>query len=441
MHMNRLNKDDDTPPMTAVSTSVFQALREDSCALTAPLSAEDCQVQSMPDTSPAKWHLAHTTWFFETFVLERFEPNFKPFDAQFRVLFNSYYNAVGDKHPRPERGLLTRPSLERVMAYRQQVDERMSMLLHTQSSLAALQWIVTLGLHHEQQHQELILTDIKHALASNPLLPAYQTQWPLTRVSAQAPQWVTHEGGVHTIGHAGDAFAFDNETPAHHSYLHPYQLSSQLVTHGQWRDFIADGGYTRPELWLSLGWDWVQATQAQAPLYWRNLGGSESAADWHTFTLQGLVRIDEHTPICHINYVEADAYCRWIGARLPTEMEWEHAARGLPTQERIKGNLREANHRQALHPMPLAHTFTGHEQQLFGDVWEWTSSSYAPYPGYQPWSGAAGEYNGKFMCNQYVLRGGSCVTPASHIRASYRNFFPPLAQWQFSGLRLARDAQ
>lgn len=429
----------------AALATQLQAVRSASEALAAPLSAEDCQVQSMPDVSPTKWHLAHVTWFFETFILERYERDFTPFDASFRVLFNSYYHAVGDKHPRPQRGLLTRPALAQVMAYRCNVSERMQALLARADlqSDAELAWLAMLGLQHEQQHQELMLTDIKHVLSCHPQPAAYHGRWPLAPVRPQPLQWVAFDGGLVEIGHAGDGFAFDNETPRHRVWLAPFALASRLVTHGEWAAFIADGGYARPELWLSLGWDWVQAAGAQAPLYWRN-GGSPAQPDWHTYTLHGLVRIDAHTPVCHINYFEADAFARWAGARLPTEAEWEHAAGRQPPARLLRqGNLRsdagEQALRDALHPMPVGGPFDGAPQQLFGDVWEWTSSAYAPYPGYRPWPGQAGEYNGKFMCNQYVLRGGSCVTPRSHMRASYRNFFPPEAQWQFSGLRLARD--
>lgn len=391
----------------------------------------------MPDASPAKWHLAHLTWFFETFILERFEPGFKPFDAGFRVLFNSYYNGVGDKYPRPKRGLISRPTLEEVMAYRTQVDERMLAVLTRHPDQAELIKLVTLGLHHEQQHQELLLTDIKHALSFNPSRPGYARQWPLAGISPQPLRWMAFESGLGEHGfdasRDGD-FAFDNETPRHKVYVAPFEIGSRLVTNGEMMAFIEDGGYRRPELWLSMGWDWVQATHATMPLYWQ---ARADGGGYQNFTLQGLVQVDAHTPVCHLSYFEADAYARWAGARLPTEFEWEFAARSLPTQQVAQGNFVEA---AAYHPIPLQQQHPGNPAQMFGDVWEWTQSSYNAYPGYKPWEGLVGEYNGKFMCNQFVLRGGSCATPLSHMRASYRNFFPPDAQWQFSGLRLARDA-
>ncbi len=426
----------------------FQSVRSATETLARPLSAEDCQLQSMPDASPVKWHLAHTTWFFETFILERFERNFTPHDAAFRVLFNSYYNVVGDKHPRAQRGLVSRPTLAQVIAYRHAVDARITKLLERDVPEPMLR-LMEIGLHHEQQHQELILTDIKHALFCNPAMPEYAHGWPLSRVSPQAMQWLPYAGGLVDIGHADEGFSFDNETPRHAVFLRPYALASRLVTHGEWEQFIADGGYTRPELWLSMGWDWVQANQVRAPLYWFNTA-SDSAPLWRTFTLRGAMNVDAHTPICHINYFEADAYARWAGARLPTEAEWEHVAENISCDVSAKDKLVELNGKlielkgnfaedRIFHPLATHTPFTGQPQQMMGDVWEWTSSPYVPYPGYQPWAGEVGEYNGKFMCNQYVLRGGSCATPASHIRTSYRNFFPPQAQWQFSGLRLARD--
>lgn len=413
-------------------SSRFAHIRAQTGALTAPLSPEDCQLQSMPDASPAKWHLAHLTWFFETFILERLEPEFKPFDAGFRVLFNSYYNGVGDKYPRAKRGLISRPTLEEVMAYRAQVDERMLAVLDRHPDDAELAKLVTLGLHHEQQHQELLLTDIKHALSFNPARPAYARQWPLAGISPQPLRWIGFEGGLlaHGFdpGRDGD-FAFDNETPRHKAYIAPFEIGSRLVSNGEMMAFIEDGGYRRPELWLSMGWDWVQATVAAMPLYWQ----ARADGGYQNFTLQGLVQVDAHTPVCHLSYFEADAYARWAGARLPTEFEWELAARSAAVQ----GNFVDT---AAYHPIPQRQQHPDGPAQMFGDVWEWTQSNYNPYPGYTPWEGVVGEYNGKFMCNQFVLRGGSCATPLSHIRASYRNFFPPEAQWQFSGLRLARDA-
>ena len=405
----------------------YDAVRRASVALAAPLTPEDCALQSMPDASPVKWHLAHTTWFFETFVLEPHAPRYAPFDTQFRVLFNSYYNAVGEKHPRPERGLISRPDLARVLAYRAAVDAAMHELF-ARPLAPALAALIDLGLHHEQQHQELILTDVKHLFSANPLKPAYRPRWPLNTVSPQPMTWLSYQGGLHDFGHRGEGFAFDNEGPVHRAFVAPFELASRPVTHGEFAAFVADGGYRRPELWLSLGWDTVVARGWRAPLYWIE----RDAGRFSTFTLHGMADIDPHTPVTHVSYFEADAYARWAGARLPTEYEWELVARDAP----IEGNFAESG---AMHPLPLSGPpQSGVPAQLFGDVWEWTSSSYAPYPGYRPAAGAIGEYNGKFMCGQYVLRGGSCATPANHVRATYRNFFPPDARWQFSGIRLAR---
>jgi ergothioneine biosynthesis protein EgtB len=412
-------------------------VRAQSLRLVDPLSPEDCQVQSMPDASPAKWHLAHTTWFFETFVLERWEAGaFAPFDPAFRVLFNSYYQGVGAQHPRPQRGLLTRPDLATVRAYRAAVDERMQRMLAAHPQDAEGHALVTLGLNHEQQHQELLLTDIKHLLSCHPQQPAYARRRPLIAVQPTPLRWHAHEGGRTAIGHdpaLDGRFGFDNEGPRHHAQLEPFEIASRPVSHGDWLAFIEDGGYRRPECWLSMGWDWVRAGQREAPLYWLRDG---PAAPWQTFTLQGVVPIDPHTPITHVSFFEADAYARWAGARLPSEFEWEAAARRWSPS--TAGTHDAA--RGAYHPLPSTADDSHAPLQLFGDVWEWTASPYLAYPRYRPAAGAVGEYNGKFMCNQWVLRGGSCVTPAGHVRASYRNFFPPEAQWQFSGLRLARDA-
>ena len=424
----------------------FQQIRRQTEALIQPLSAEDCQLQSMPDASPAKWHLAHLTWFFETFVLERFEPGFKPFNPSFRVLFNSYYNGVGDRYPRAQRGLISRPSLDEVLSYRAQVDERVLKVMAAtkKSGQRELAQLLALGLQHEQQHQELLLTDIKHALSFNPQHPAYARRWPLAGIHPQPVRWHCYGGGL--VSHGFDAardgeFAFDNETPRHCVYVAPFELASRLVTNGEMTAFMADGGYQRPELWLSMGWDWVMSAQTRQtgqpgqtplPLYWQGQAG-----DYQNFTLQGLVELDPNTPVCHLSYFEADAFARWAGARLPSEFEWELAARALPAAAVQSGNFVENS---AYHPLPQQEADHGVPAQLLGDLWEWTQSSYNPYPGYKPWEGLVGEYNGKFMCNQFVLRGGSCATPRSHLRASYRNFFPPDAQWQFSGLRLARDA-
>ncbi len=416
----------------------YAQVRAQTVALAAPLSEADCQVQSMADASPTKWHLAHITWFFETFVLERFEPDFKPHHPAYRVLFNSYYQGVGDMHPRPQRGLITRPSLAEVLAYRKAIDDRVLSLLQgdVQPALAQL---LELGLQHEQQHQELLLTDLLHLFSCNPLAPVYRPQWPLAAVQPVALDWVAQQGGLVDIGHAGGpgtGFSFDNETPRHTSFLQPYALANRLTTHGEWADFVADGGYREPRWWLAAGWDWVQAQRIEAPLYWRRDG-----AGWQVFTLHGLVPLSRHTPVVHVSLYEADAYARWAGAqqglalRLPTEAEWEHAAAPIAEAGIAAGNFVES---QALHPVPLARAQPG-LLQMFGDVWEWTRSSYLPYPGFRAWEGAVGEYNGKFMVNQTVLRGGSCATPRSHIRASYRNFFPADSRWQFNGLRLAQD--
>ncbi len=425
----------------------YRQIRAQTEALAWPLSEEDCQAQSMPDASPVKWHLAHVTWFFETFVLEAFEQNFKPYDPAFRVLFNSYYHAVGERHPRPQRGLLTRPALAEVKRWRSSVDEHMQAMLQSNDS-PALAELVNLGLHHEQQHQELLLTDVKHLLSLNPLQPAYAAAWPLASVAPVAAAWLGFDGGLVNIGHAGaaDGFAFDNETPRHAHHLRPYALMNRLVTHGEWLAFVADRGYQDSRWWLAAGWDWVQQQRIEAPLYWQREPsgqGGDLNQGWTCFTPHGRVPLDAHTPITHISHFEADAYARWRaasefgfrGARLPTEHEWEAAVAADAATHISRGNFAES---RALHPMPVARAHGGLLQAL-GDVWQWTSSAYNAYPGYQPWAGAVGEYNGKFMVNQYVLRGGSCATPQSHIRATYRNFFPADARWQFSGVRLARD--
>jgi len=414
-------------PSTAQLLQLFNQTRQRTLKLAQPLSAEDCALQSMPDASPVKWHLAHTSWFFETFILEA-RPGYRAFDPAYRVLFNSYYVGVGDRHPRPERGLISRPALADILRYRAHVDAAMAEAISAGLDEATAQLLI-LGVNHEEQHQELILTDVKHLLWKNPLRPAYQTQWPLTAIEPGPASWHAFEKGLHEIGHAGDGFAFDNESPRHCEYSQAFELRSHPVTHGDFLGFIADGGYQRPELWLSAGWDCVMQNGLQAPHYWEKHDDT-----WHTFTLHGMVPVDANTPICHVSYFEADAFARWAGARLPTEAEWEIAASRSP----ITGNFLESD---ALHPLaqreqPAAPGLA----QIFGDVWEWTQSDYHPYPGFRAAAGAVGEYNGKFMSGQYVLRGGSCATPQRHIRATYRNFFPPSARWQFSGLRLARDA-
>lgn len=400
----------------------YQSIRARSLSLASPLSDEDCCVQSMPDASPIKWHLAHTTWFFETFILEKLDPAFHPFHPAFRVLFNSYYNGVGEKHPRPQRGMLTRPSLGDVIAYRRHVDERMAILLWNEELPPELPTLLETGLHHEQQHQELMLTDVKHLLSLNPLNPAYSPGPPENEPVPAPLGWVEFDGGVVQIGHPGGDFCFDNEMPRHRQFLEPYALASRLATNGEFLDFIESGAYADPSLWLSEGWDWIQANGLKQPLYWRKAEGQ-----WHEFTLHGLVPLDLKRPTTHMSFFEADAFARWSGARLPTEEEWEHAAQGT-TEFGLPGLHPGAGRDQGA---PLS--------QLFGANWQWTLSSYAPYPGYRSAGGALGEYNGKFMANQYVLRGSSCATPAGHARPTYRNFFPATARWQFSGIRLARS--
>ena len=410
--------------------SRFAAVRRHSTALAEPLSAEDCCAQSMPDSSPVKWHLAHTTWFFETFVLEPNESGFRPFHPAFRVLFNSYYNGVGAKHPRPQRGLLTRPALVEVLAYRADVDERMRALLAQQGGNAALQTLVELGLQHEQQHQELLLTDVLHLLSCNPTAPAYRNAPPAAKALAAPPAlgWVECAGGLVDVGHAGAGFCFDNELPRHTIYLAPYALGERLVNQGEFAAFVADAGYTRPELWLAEGWDWLAAQRIAHPLHWRAAG----EGGWNRFGLHGEQPLTPHAPVAHLSYFEADAYARWAGARLPTEAEWEAAAAELAPALLAQAGAP----RPRIEPQAIA---GGGLRELFGEVWQWTQSSYAPYPGFHAAEGAVGEYNGKFMVNQYVLRGSSCATPPGHARHSYRNFFPTTARWQFSGLRLARD--
>ncbi|MNU63755.1 Iron(II)-dependent oxidoreductase EgtB [compost metagenome] len=413
----------------------YDAVRATSTALAAPLSPEDCQVQSMPDCSPVKWHLAHTTWFFETFLLTRFEPSSPPFHPQYRMLFNSYYNAIGAKHPRPQRGLLSRPPLAEVLRYRQHVDDAMHALIsRLGGNDPAFDTLLELGLNHEQQHQELILTDIKHMLSANPLKPAYVAAGSPALPPATPTGWTRYAGGITRVGHDGHGFGFDNEGPAHDVLLAPFHLADRLVTQDEYLAFIRDGGYKRPELWLSLGWDLICAQAWRAPLYWE-----EEQDQWRAFTLHGMQDLELQAPVTHVSYFEADAYARWAGVRLPREAEWEHAARQLAEDTfSERANMLENGH---LDPRPApSGNGSGGPVQLFGDAWEWTSSAYDAYPGFQPDAGAVGEYNGKFMCNQFVLRGGSCVTPRDHIRPSYRNFFPPEARWQFSGIRLARDA-
>jgi ergothioneine biosynthesis protein EgtB len=408
----------------------YQRVRRFTEALCQPLVTEDYVIQAMPDVSPPKWHLAHTSWFFETFVLASAIPDYRSPHASYAYLFNSYYIAAGERHCRPKRGILSRPTVEEVYQYRAYVDQQMADVLAGLEGESLDTWssIVELGLHHEQQHQELILTDLKYNFASNPLRPAYVTPDIPRRAQAMtALQWVNFPEGIYLIGHDGQGFAYDNESPRHRSFVEPFQLASRLVTNGEYLAFIADGGYERPELWLSMGWDMVQREGWHAPLYWEKQDGT-----WWMMTLTGMQHVLEVEPVCHVSYYEADAYARWAEARLPTEVEWEIAAMSLP----IRGNFVE---QQIFQPVPVGQTDTAVPlAQMFGDVWEWTQSHYSPYPGYTPAPGALGEYNGKFMANQFVLRGGSCATSISHIRPTYRNFFPADARWQFMGIRLAR---
>ncbi len=446
-----LSSIDSSPKSLATSAASllmdrYQQIRQISERICQPLAIEDYTIQSMPDVSPPKWHLAHTTWFFETFLLVPHLPRYTVFHPQFGYLFNSYYEAVGARHPRDRRGLLSRPTVAEVYEYRAWVDRAMLTLLASMSIESELADLVTLGLHHEQQHQELLLTDIKHILALNPLHPAYradlfndhfdlQVTDTGDRQDLQAPQWLTYPSGLYSIGHQGDHagfnnsgfehFAFDNESPRHQVYIQDYQLANRLVTNGEYLEFIAAGGYLEPKYWLAEGWHTVQMQQWRSPLYWEQIDDQ-----WWVMTLGGLRKVDQHEPVCHVSFYEADAYATWCGDRLPTEAEWEVAAANLP----LVGNFLD---RDRLHPAP-AYLANQPNHQFFGDVWEWTQSAYLPYPGFRIAEGAIGEYNGKFMCNQMVLRGGSCVTSIDHLRPTYRNFFPPATRWQFSGIRLAR---
>lgn len=408
----------------------YQNIRSFTEQLCEPLATEDYVIQSMPDVSPTKWHLAHVSWFFETFLLFPAISEYRSLHPQYAYLFNSYYNTIGERHCRPNRGLISRPTVKETYQYRKYVDEHVLDLLEKidEQRLMELAFIITLGFHHEQQHQELILTDIKHVFSCNPLYPTYKKRPPVNASSIPPMEWVAFPEGIYWIGHEGEGFAFDNEGPRHREFVQPFQLASRLVTNGEYLKFIEDGGYQNPLLWLSEGWATVRAEEWQAPLYWERRDGR-----WWTMTLSGLREVDMAEPVCHVSYYEADAYARWAGARLPTEAEWEVAARDVP----IEGNFVENG---LYHPAPLNASSTGGKlAQMYGDVWEWTQSSYSPYPGFRPGPGAIGEYNGKFMCNQYVLRGGSCATSRSHIRPTYRNFFPANAQWQFMGIRLARE--
>lgn len=401
----------------------YKSVRSQTLALTAPLSSEDMVVQSMPDASPVKWHLAHTAWFFETFLLQRFT-DWRPVDERYGELFNSYYEAAGARWPRARRGLMTRPTLDDVLSYRAAVDVGMTAFIADADEDAVA--LIELGLQHEQQHQELILTDVLHLFASLPSRPAYAPGQPEAANDPGPLSWTSFDGGVIEIGSAGGGFHFDNERPRHPVLLQPYVLADRLVTNGEWSAFMEDGGYERPEFWLADGIARVRDEGWRAPLYWEQCDGV-----WMQHGLRGLLPADPHTPVAHVSLYEADAFARWSGARLPTEAEWEHAASASP----MHGNLLGAGRLVPAGAKPGQGL-----RQLYGDVWEWTSSAYAPYPGFRPAAGAIGEYNGKFMINQAVLRGGSCLTPDDHIRASYRNFFQPWHRWQFTGVRLAMDA-
>ncbi|MEM9368213.1 MAG: ergothioneine biosynthesis protein EgtB [Planctomycetota bacterium] len=410
--------------------AAYEAVRERSLQIARPLSAEDCAVQSMPDASPIRWHLAHTTWFFETFLL-RGDPTYQVFDPGYEYLFNSYYNQVGEQYPRTQRGLITRPGLDETLAYRTHVDRAMLRWLRGPSRSEEQTSVLRTGLNHEQQHQELMLTDIKHALSCNPLWPVYDDR-AFESSTSEETDWSVVEPGQYEIGHVGPGFAFDNESPRHTVYLNGCKVSGSLVTCGEYLRFMNEGGYERPEFWLSLGWSHVQDEGWTSPLYWVRRDDQ-----WFQFTLAGLKPVCPEWPVCHVSLFEADAYARWAGQRLTTEFEWEVAQRqcaDADSAESVPDQFADhlLNHQKAIHP-------TRNSNSLLGGVWQWTSSSYAAYPGYRPPEGALGEYNGKFMCNQYVLRGGSVATDSQHVRPTYRNFFPADARWQFTGIRVAQS--
>jgi len=411
------------------ATAAYDAVRQLTEKLCLPLVIEDFVVQSMPDVSPTKWHLAHTSWFFETFLLKPHARGYTEFDPHFGYLFNSYYNAIGDRHCRQNRGQLSRPTVDEVFAYRAHIDEQMRKLLRAAAGtdlMKVLHPLLEIGIHHEQQHQELMLTDIKHVFWVNPLRPAYRPQEELPFGTSPPANWISFDTGIREIGHEGGKFAFDNESPRHPEYVGSFELASRLITNKEFQNFIDDGGYDKPEFWLSQGWAAVKAEEWRAPLYWIRDG-----KQWLNHTLSGLRPVADQEPVTHVSFFEASAFAHWAGARLPTEAEWETAAADL--------NPTEGTFVQSERFHPGVATGSRGLEQMFGDLWQWTASSYLAYPGYRTPTGALGEYNGKFMCNQFVLRGGSVATSRTHIRRTYRNFFPPDARWQFSGIRLARD--
>lgn len=419
------SQDSDLRPTLFAQYGRVRRFSED---LARPLSPEDMTVQSMADASPTKWHLAHTTWFFETFILKAIDTSYRPFDPAYEYLFNSYYNGIGPQYSRPDRGVLSRPGIGEIVAYRAHVDDAMRNLFETcdERLMQSFVPLIELGLNHEQQHQELILTDLKHAMSLNPLHPFVYPRAGAPAGEASAFDWIAFDGGLCEIGWRGNGFAFDNEGPVHEVFLRPFRLASRPVTNAEYAAFVADGGYRNARLWLSDGWATVRREGWTQPIYWHDIDGT-----WHEYTLSGLRPIDPAAPVVHLSFFEANAYAEWAGARLPTEFEWEAAARDVA----IEGHFADGG---AFHPT-AAKEGAG-LRQMFGDVWEWTQSAYAPYPGFKADADVVGEYNGKFMVNQLVLRGGSCATPPGHVRASYRNFFYPHHRWQFSGLRLAEDA-
>jgi len=423
-----------TGASAAALKAAYESVRRFSEQLCEPLAPEDHVIQTAESVSPAKWHLAHVSWFFERFILQEHVPGYEPFHPKYYYLFNSYYNAVGPQHCRPNRGLISRPTVQQVHDYRRHVDQQMHALIDRcdEPQRRQLQPLITIGLNHEQQHQELLLTDMKHIFSTNPLLPAYQSAELGTHPEPEPATWLGFDDGVYEIGLTPDTeqFCFDNETPRHRVFLEPFQIASRPVTNGEFMRFIEDGGYQRHDLWLSMGWATVNEQAWTHPIYWYT--DPDRGDRWMHYTLAGPQPVDPAEPVCHLSFFEADAFARWAGARLPTEFEWEIAARDAA----IEGNFADQTR---YHPEPID---SGNEQltRLFGDVWEWTGSQYRPYPGYAPLPGALGEYNGKFMCNQFVLRGGACSTSKSHMRLTYRNFFGPADRWQFTGLRLAKSA-